>query len=568
MPRIRRIRRKKPRAGSVWKKLLLWGVLGLLVLAAAVVAGSYLYVRAYLKSDGFLAMLEQSAVDDMNVETARIDPLDWDGSGIRCGGVTMEGHEFLTSLQARNIETEFSRWELLKRAFVITSVNIAELKLRLAPVPFRFREKPEGARSWAEENILPDTFRLEKGSIDSLSVSYGEVGQLYVLDGTRVESAYDAGSSQYRFEMQGGRLLLPFKGCPEFSLMSGTAQFNHASRRVNVPSCRLTTAAGGYLDIKGDWDGSSSSWTANMVVNGVPASSVLEDHWKKHVQGSVSGGIDLRGGRDGVTHVAGLARLQGGMLTGLPVLDRLALFCGSSRFRNLPLHEASAQFTYQESAWHISNILVESENLVRVEGWLEIGKGGALTGRLQVGLRADGLWKALPGFSDVFSVSRQGAGGNLAWANVNIGGTLDNPSEDLSARLIKAAGNRLTEIGMGKAAEVADVAARLLNRGTGENGAGDGAERNGRKFRIPAGDGVPVPVVPRLQDAAEKGLKTGNDLMNELMIGNPFFHMKPYPCQMVQAVAVIVERIADTAFRATLPNGKTAVAFVEKRTLP
>ncbi|MDR3815110.1 MAG: hypothetical protein Q3X76_03845, partial [Akkermansia sp.] len=385
MPRIRRIRRKKPRAGSVWKKLLLWGVLGMLVLAAAVVAGSYLYVRAYLKSDGFLAMLEQSAVDDMNVETARIDPLDWDGSGIRCGGVTMEGHEFLTSLQARNIETEFSRWELLKRAFVITSVNIAELKLRLAPVPFRFREKPEGARSWAEENILPATFRLEKGSIDSLSVSYGEAGRPYVLDGTRVESAYDAGSSQYRFEMQGGRLCLPFKGCPEFSLMSGTAQFNHASRRVNVPSCRLTTAAGGYLDIKGDWDGSSSSWTANMVVNGVPASSVLEGHWKKHVQGSVSGGIDLRGGRDGVTHVAGLARLQGGMLTGLPVLDRLALFCGSSRFRNLPLHEASAQFSYQESAWNISNILVESENLVRVEGWLEIGKGGALTGRLQVG---------------------------------------------------------------------------------------------------------------------------------------------------------------------------------------
>lgn len=82
MPRIRRIRRKKPRAGSVWKKLLLWGVLGMLVLAAAVVAGSYLYVRAYLKSDGFLAMLEQSAVDDMNVEIARIDPLDWDGSGI------------------------------------------------------------------------------------------------------------------------------------------------------------------------------------------------------------------------------------------------------------------------------------------------------------------------------------------------------------------------------------------------------------------------------------------------------------------------------------------------------
>lgn len=41
--------------------------------------------------------------------------------------------------------------------------------------------------------------------------------------------------------------------------------------------------------------------------------------------------------------------------------------------------------------------------------------------------------------------------------------------------------------------------------------------------------------------------------------------MKPYPSSAVQAVAVIVERIADTAFHATLPNGKLTVAFVEKK---
>ncbi len=126
-----------------------------------------------------------------------------------------------------------------------------------------------------------------------------------------------------------------------------------------------------------------------------------------------------------------------------------------------------------------------------------------------MGLRADGLWKALPGFSDVFSVSRQGAGGNLAWANVNIGGTLDNPSEDLSARLIKAAGNRLTEIGMGKAAEVADVAARLLNRGTEKNGAGDGAEHNGRKFRIPPRTKFPPRLCHSCRTLRKRGLKQG-----------------------------------------------------------
>lgn len=517
MSRMRRIRRKKPRTGGVWKKLLLGGVLGALLLAVAAVAGSYLYVRAYLKSDAFLTMLGQSAVDDMNVDTARIAPLEWDGSGIRCDSVTMEGHEFLTALQAKSIETEFSRWDLLKRAFVITSVNIEELKLQLAPVPFRFREREEAPKSWVEKNILPDTFRLEKGSIDSLSVSYGVPGRMYALNGTRVESAHDAGSSQYRFDVRGGRLLAPFKGCPEFSLMSGTAQFNHSSRRVNVPSCRLTTDAGGYLDVKGDWDGLSSSWTANVVVNSIPAAAILENDWKKHVRGSVSGGVDLRGGRDGASHVAGLVRLQDGMLTGLPVLDRLALFCGSSRFRQLPLHKASAQFRYSGDIWHISDILVESENLVRVEGWLEIRKGGALNGRLQVGLKADGLWSSLPGFSDVFSASRQGAGGHLVWANVNIGGTLDHPSEDLSARLLKAAGDRLTELGMEKATEVVDVASRLLNRGAGEDKGKEGTENRGSGFKIPAADQVPVPVAPHLQDAAEKGLKTGSDLINGLM---------------------------------------------------
>ena len=119
--------------------------------------------------------------------------------------------------------------------------------------------------------------------------------------------------------------------------MSGTVQFNHSSGRLNIPTCRLTTGAGGYLDIKGDWDKMSSSWTANVVINSIPASSILADDWKKHVQGEVSGGVDLRGEQGRLTHVAGLVRLQNGMLSGLPVLDRLALFCDSSRFRQLAL---------------------------------------------------------------------------------------------------------------------------------------------------------------------------------------------------------------------------------------
>lgn len=70
---------------------------------------------------------------------------------------------------------------------------------------------------------------------------------------------------------------------------------------------------------------------------------------------------------------------------------------------------------------------------------------------------------------------------------------------------------------MGKAAEVADVAARLLNRGPRKTERGWVRNIMAASSGFPPPDEVPAPVVPQLRDAAEKGLKTGNDLMNELM---------------------------------------------------
>lgn len=519
MSRGRRIRRKTHRSSGIWKKLLLWSVAGLVVLAAAGVAGTYLYVKSYLKSDSFLSMLRQSAIDDMNVTTAEIEPLEWDGSGIRCGRVTMAGNEFLGSLSAKSIETEFSRWDLLKRSFVITSANIAELQLHLLPVPFRFREKPEEEKTWVEKNILPESFRLDQGSIDSFSVSYGLPDDLYALKGSRVACTHDAASSQYRFDLRGGALTLPFSFCPGFSLMSGTVQFNHASRRIGVPSCRLSAEDGGYLDIKGDWDGKTSSWNSSIVVSDIPASSVLKGDWKKRVSGVLKGSVELHGGSAGVVHAAGLARLHDGMLTGLPVLDRLARFCDTARFRQLALHKASAQFKYGAEGWRISDIVMESEQLVRVEGWLEIGVGQKLNGRLQIGLRADGVWSSLPGFADVFSAVHEGGQNGFLWANVNIGGTLDEPTEDLSARLLTAAGSRVLEsVGSGKLDVVTDVAARLLRSSVSGGGdAASGKENKEGGLPVPSVDKGVEAVLPGVQDAAGKGLKTGRDLMNGLM---------------------------------------------------
>ncbi len=39
-----------------------------------------------------------------------------------------------------------------------------------------------------------------------------------------------------------------------------------------------------------------------------------------------------------------------------------------------------------------------------------------------------------------------------------------------------------------------------------------------------------------------------------------------YPAQAIHATGTLTERIASTAFRATLPNGKTTIAYMQRRT--
>ncbi len=76
--------------------------------------------------------------------------------------------------------------------------------------------------------------------------------------------------------------------------------------------------------------------------------------------------------------------------------------------------------------------------MIRVEGNLII-RGEELDGTFRLGL-APGTLSAIPGAeTDVFATGERG----LLWTSLRITGTLDHPKEDLSDRLIAAAGARM-----------------------------------------------------------------------------------------------------------------------------
>ncbi len=503
MSRARRKHKQKATKGGVGKKILLWCVFSLIILLIVGVAGSYLYVKSYLKSDEFLSSLSQSAKDGLNVNDATVYPLDWDGAGISSDGVEMRGDELLTELKAEGVSAEFDRWRLLNRSFVMTSANIRKVDVKLRAGDYKFEEKEEESKTWLEEHLLPTDFNLEKGFIHSLSASYAVSDGVYALSGVNVGVKGGEGAHQYRFDLRGGDMKVPFRFCPKLTLSNGVVLYNYDAQRVNVPTCRLTTVNNGYLDVKGDWDIENTTWSANVVVNGVPSASLLVEGLEKYLKGDLSGSVELRGEHGKLVHLAGLARLENGKLSNIPMQDTLADFCNSDNFRQLILHKASLRFTYKDGVWNLTDIVLENDNLIRAEGYLQIGANEELDGRFHIGIK-DGVWSLLPGFSSVFTASGDDG---YVWAYVNIGGTLDHPTEDLSTRLLKVITDfrkvipaASTVVDKGK--DMLDsILGKKKEAATEETGKG----KNSDDFEIPATEEVDKSLIPGLKDATDTG---------------------------------------------------------------
>jgi hypothetical protein len=111
----------------------------------------------------------------------------------------------------------------------------------------------------------------------------------------------------------------------------------------------------------------------------------------------------------------------------------------------MPLQEVSGDFTYERGILQIRNFSAESKGLLRIEGVATIGQRGELEGRFQLGVTAQTLqW--LPGSRErVFTNSRNG----YVWTELSVGGTLEKPTENLSARLATAMGTEVIEKGAG-----------------------------------------------------------------------------------------------------------------------
>lgn len=177
---------------------------------------------------------------------------------------------------------------------------------------------------------------------------------------------------------------------------------------------------------------------------GMNVTPLLPEDWRARLHGRVKGDgriqISLRDGTSSAPAVTGHAELQQAVLDALPILDTIAKYTKTDRFRRLILNQVRGDFRYDASGLHVTNLVVESERLIMVKGSFSV-VNGQIDGTFDLGITPAPL-QFLPGSQDkVFSAPRDG----YAWTPLRITGPYPFAARDLSARLYAAAENAVVQ---------------------------------------------------------------------------------------------------------------------------
>ena len=450
------------------------------LLVAVLVGGVTLFVtvRNYLRGDGFRQLLSEMTSDAVGVD-GKFAPLRWNGLKVDTKAFEASGDGIIRSVQSEGLHTEVHLRGVMRGVWEIHNSSMRRLEVFLDArdrgTAGSGKKSPPPAKgsSWLPQEVelhgldvaeLQVNATLEAGplSVSGQHVRVDQVGttgaykmdvrELVVRDlhdagtpvvsGVRVRAEQVGSDGGYRVNLVGEKMSvirLPLSWVPELRLLQASLRYHDGA----VFFDQSTAGAGdaGLLEItSGKWDLATGCDNLTGTMSDLKCEEVFNEDWAKRCSGDMSSGFKLNK-RNGELVAWGHLEVHNGILTALPVLDVLAAYVDTRDFRTLKLSEAKTDWQWKPGEILLSNLVLSSKNLVRLEGNLSI-RGRDLDGRFRLGL-APGTLAAIPGAeTEVFKAD----GSGLEWAPLRITGTLDDPQEDLSGRLKDAAGMRIFEI--------------------------------------------------------------------------------------------------------------------------
>jgi hypothetical protein len=401
--------------------------IGAVVVIGAVCVASGI---AFFQSDNFRGWLSRRVSHSLGAD-GQFGRLTWTGSSFRSEGFNAVGRakSKLISLRATNVAAHLRWQDLMLGRIIVDQLTVDRLDMELGKHPV----------SIAPPTSKPQQFRLPSWNID-FRITGLAVKRLDLhwtrdenVQGTLSGSAATANQDNagtWTVKMSGGELsqagFLPVK------LVQASGQVTEQS--VNIQEATFQNGQEGVIHLQGSValraqpSANLHAEFSNVNLNAISPRFVSEE-------GVAAGVFDYSGNLD---------RFEQGEVTGhLEVIKfKLDLSSSLGKFRSivkaggfaaLPFDLVTAKIKYSDHITNVSELHANYGDEVRIDGNGTI-RHEDLSADLQVGV-APGMLDSIPGASEkVFLEQREG----LRWAAVKVYGTIQQPREDLSKRLVAA----------------------------------------------------------------------------------------------------------------------------------
>ena len=420
------------------------GVLVLLLVVGGFAVNAW--IHGWLRGPEFRGLVEAKSGKALG-GTAVLSPLVWSGPSIFSPDMELQGHpgKPLASLRAQQIRADVNWRAAFSGAWHVRRVDVTRLDLTIDAAP-----APAGAKLAAEATAieetakatsampswLPSRFDLDEVAVQDANASLGMAGNIR----NTVLTIQPEGAG-WIFECRGGKF--------EPTMVLESLEIDHLRVRlqqgvVYLTDAELRSSGAGRINANGEIGSPEKPYDLRLNWQNIDATDILDPSWAEKLTGLIGGEATITPGTAGAALTRGKFNLTEGTLSGMPLQDDIARFTQAPQFQRMPIHELSSDFVTDGQTTDLTDFVLESKGLLRMEGDAQIGAGGTVAGTFQIGVTQQTLqW--LPGSQEkVFVESRNG----YLWTTVTIGGTLASPTEDLSSRLAVAMGEQVIDTGV------------------------------------------------------------------------------------------------------------------------
>jgi hypothetical protein len=383
----------------------------------------------YVESNAFRATMGNETAKGLHFPGGHYAPIR------RTGSLTAESERFqatngekaLKSMDAHGITARFNPWAVFVRRWELDDVHVqsGEIEIQI----YEHKAEPVTLNPWFAI-FLPNRVLLKRIQSDATNVTWRFRGERAGFFGTQL--LITPHGPDFEYVATGGTLKMAL--APDLDLRR--AHVLITKTLLTIYDVDLASDSRGNENIHAQGNagiGNDKSVDLKANVDNVPIRGWLPAKWEEQFGGSAFGEVHWKGENPKLESSTGegALRVVNGRIDNLPGLDKLAELAQKKSFEHLELNDCSLGFRWRYPKIDISDIEIEEKGKFRIEGAISIDRR-VLRGAVNLGLTRQYLdW--LPNPEEVFNRQRSG----YLWTTVHLSGTIDDPKQDLSPRIIE-----------------------------------------------------------------------------------------------------------------------------------